>query len=345
MQTGTRNVAEVEALSRDILTAMSENCRRSISSIAKDLHCAPKTLRRRLEALEEEYDIHYVLELDSRKLGLEATYFTVVKFSKHPGEKLLAAALAKYQDPQFAALTKGDFDMVIYTASVNHLEFARWANFFRQELSEYIERFENGIITGYWFGFFPTNDETVKKVKLVSEAEKVLLRLLLMNARMPLKELARRAGLPISTTQYHLKKILSSEIVLRPTIIIGKPPYSTIYLGLFSQSMTKRFLKVNEKVRGLLFEESKYSPMSRLISTFNTTAGSFDDVTIYALDSPEEGYKFHQTIKDACGDELREGRLAFIVKTLKGSLPCRRLEVKQSYRASAVDIYGFMERD
>jgi len=338
-------MVEIDAISRDILQAMSENCRISVSALAKELHCAPKTLRKKLAMLEKEYDLRYVLELDTHELGLEATYITVVKFSKQPDEKLLSAALAKYPNPQFAALVKGDFDMIIYSASANHLDFARWVNFFRQTLAGYIDQFENGAITGYWFGFFPTNEKTIRQATKLSEAEKVLLRLLLANARMPLKELARRAGLPVSTAQYNLKKILSSRMVIRPTVVIDKPPYSTIYIGLFSQTMTKRFLKVNDKVRDLLFEESKYSPMSRLISTFNTTAGSFDDVTIYAVDSPEEGYKFHDQIKQACGAELRESRLAYAIKILKGSLPCRKLEVKQAYRTLAVDIYSFMERE
>ena len=334
---------EVDALSREILRAMSEDCRRSISSLAKELHCAPKTLKRRLAALEEEYRIRYTLELDEHELGFDASFFVLVKFSRQPEESVVKQALAKYPTAQFAALTKGDFDMIIFAAARTPYEFARWANYFRQSLSNYIDVWEGGVVTGYWFGFFPLSDEIVAELKM-EEPERTMLRLLFRNARISLKDIARRTNLPVSTAQYHLRKLLSSKAIRRATIVMERPPFLTHYVGTHSYKLTPEFLKRDLKVRDFITSEGGFEPMNRLLMAFNISASRFDDILFYAVDSTQDGYRFHKTLNEMLKPELRHSQIAFILKVLKGSIACRKLNVKDNYRVTTMGIYDYMQK-
>jgi hypothetical protein len=86
--------------------------------------------------------------------------------------------------------------------------------------------------------------------------------------------------------------------------------------------------------------------MNRLLAVFNLAAGApFDDIYIYALDNPQEGYTFHKKIVDYFATGAAAYKFGFIVKILKGNLPCRKLDVKESYRTDFMDIYEWMEKD
>jgi len=335
---------EVDALSREILHALSENCRRSVSSLAKELRCAPKTVKKKLLALEKEYNIRYTLELSEQELGFNATYFVLVKFSKPPDEKLLVAALRKYSMPQVAALTKGDFDMFIYVVARTPLEFSKWANYFRQTLTEYIERWEGGLITGFWFGFFPLSEELLEQAN-INEKEKLMLRLLVRNARISLKDLARRMNMSISTVRYHLNKLLESKIVRRATIIMERPPLHTHYIGVYGYRMTKNFLKNDLGVRALITEEPLYESINRLLPVFNVAGANFDDVIMYSVSDLEDGYNFHNEVIRRFGSELRDYKFAFVLKIVKGNLPFRKVSIKKDYRVDFMDIYDYLEKD
>ncbi len=336
-------MVEVDALSRDVLRAMSEDCRRSISSLAKELHCAPKTLKKRLAILEDEYKLRYTLELDEHELGFDAAYVVLIRFSKPPDEKVIRNALAKYPTAQFAAFTKGDFDMILFAAARTPYEFARWANYFRQALSDFMDSWEGSVVTGYWFGFFPLNEDVLTDLP-IEESKRIMLRLLLRNARISLKEIARRMNMPVSTAQYHLRKLLSSKAVRRATIVMERPPLLTHYVGAHSYKLTHEFLKRDLKVREFITSEGGFEPMNRLLMAFNMSAASFDDVILYAVDNTQDGHQFNEKLDETLKPELRSSRSAFITKVLKGNVPCRKLNVKENYRVTTMGIYDFMEK-
>lgn len=337
-------MVEVDATSRDILRALSEDCRRSASSLAKEVHCAPKTLKKKLARLENEYEIRYTLELDARELGFSAPYFVLVKFSKPIDETLLQQALKQYPFAQFAALTKGDFDLVVYVLAKNALDFVRWSNYFRQTLSEYIEHWEGGLVTGHWFGFFPLNEDILEYADL-DERDRIMLRVLLRNAKIPISDLARRMNVPVSTMQYHLKKLFAMKAVRRATIVMEKGPYPVHYVGLYGYKMTKKFMRHGLSIRSFLTTEGTYEPVNRLLFEFNVAATTFDDVTVYSSTDLDEGHDFHKKMLELCGPELRDHKSAFILKVVKGSLPVRKLDMKRGYQAKGVHIYDYIEKD
>jgi len=335
---------EIDALSRDILQAMSENCRRSLSSLAKELHTSPKTLKKKLAKLEEEYGIKYTLELDESALGLNATYFVKINFSNPPSEKKLRRVLKKYPEIQFAALTKGDFDLLIYAVARTPLDFARWSNSFRQSMWQNLESWEAGVTTGFWFGFFILGEEVTEHMKL-KHVERVILRELIRNARIPLSELARKADVPLSTAQYHLKKILSSKAVKRATLVMTRPPLMVHYIGLYEYKMTEDFLRRDTGVREVLTSEVGYEPMNQLMLAFNVAGAAFDDVLFYSLNSLDEAYEYQKELRNRFGDELKSNPSAFVLNVLKGNLPCRKLAVKDNYNSKLVNIYDKLSKD
>jgi DNA-binding Lrp family transcriptional regulator len=337
-------MVEVDITSKNILQAMSEDCRQSMASLAKKLHCAPKTVKKKLSKLEDEYDIRYTLELDENMLGFTARYFLLFRFSRPIDEKTILKVLKKWKYPQFAALTKGDFDLVIYLLTKTHLEFVNWVNYFRQELSGYIEYWEGGMVTGYWYGFFPESEEILEDADL-EDRERIMLRILIRNARAPLSDIARRLNVSVSTAQYHMNKLMNKKLIKRATIVIEKPPYPVHFVGIYGYKMTSEFMKRALAVRSFLTTEATYEPVNRLLLEFNTAATTFDDVTFYSVTDLDEGYSFQKKMVELCGPELRTHKFAFILKVLKGSLPIRKLDIAKEYRADDVKIYDYIMKD
>ncbi len=104
---------------RKILTSLSMNGRAHASAIAKKVGLSVSATEYRIGRLEHKYGIRYLAELNTHKLGF-IQYVLFVKFSDvHPGIEEARTAASEEPKVQFAALTKGDYDMVMYILDEN----------------------------------------------------------------------------------------------------------------------------------------------------------------------------------------------------------------------------------
>ena len=212
-------MAILDYISAQLLRELSQNSRQSFSELGRKLGISGATVARRMARLEKNYGLRYTLEINREALGITANYIIFANLKKIPPEAELERIFKKYPEAQYAALTKGDFDLFIYASSAKHEYLSRWANGVRQELNDYLDSWGATNVIGNWFGFFPLRDEIVEEVP-IGEPKRTLLRLLNRNARMPLKELSKKVGMSMSTTQYHLKQLINSKYVKRFTIVM-----------------------------------------------------------------------------------------------------------------------------
>jgi len=95
------------------------NGRAHASAIAKKAGLSVSATEYRIERLEHRYGIRYLAELNTHKLGF-IQYVLFVKFGDvHPGIEEARTAASEEPKVQFAALTKGDYDMVMYILDEN----------------------------------------------------------------------------------------------------------------------------------------------------------------------------------------------------------------------------------
>ena len=110
----SNNQADVDEIDKKILMILSMNARATMPFIAKMTGLSASAAEYRVKKLEEKFGIRYILELDVRKLGF-TTYLLMIKFDNQiPMAKELITALKNKENIQFAALTTGEFDLVIY---------------------------------------------------------------------------------------------------------------------------------------------------------------------------------------------------------------------------------------
>ncbi len=324
-----------------LLRELSQNSRQSFSELGRKLGVSGATVARRVKALEGEYGLKYVVEADKEALGLTASYIVTAKLSRLPPAAELRRIFKKHPEAQYAAITKGDFDLFAYATSSKHEHMSRWANWVRQELNEWLEEWSASNVIGNWFGFFPLRDELLEDVP-VGEPKKSLLLLLNRNARAPLKELAEELGLSMSTTQYHLKQLVGSRYVKRFTMVMTRPPANVHYIIMWKYAMLPDYMEYGVRARKTLLSAERKNELASLVLAANTM-GMTDDVVIKMFDSIRDAQEFDERIGKSFGPVVVGHRSAFIVEDIVGNLPARNLDVKREYQGEW-GIYDYLRK-
>ncbi len=106
-----RELLEVD---KQVLTMLSMNARMPISLIAKRAGLSRSEANTKIKNFEKRYGMRYILETDVKRFGL-LPYLIFVKFDKEqPPVDVIKKLLQDEPKVQFAAMTKGDYDLVIY---------------------------------------------------------------------------------------------------------------------------------------------------------------------------------------------------------------------------------------
>ena len=334
-------MAILDYTSSQLLRELSQNSRQSFSKLGRKLGVSGATVARRMAWLEKNYGLRYTLEIDREALGLTANYIIFARLKKIPPIKELERIFKKYPETQYAALTKGDFDLLIYSTASSNEHISRWAHWMRQELNEYLDYWGVTNVIGNWFGFFPLRDELIDSLG-IGEPKRALIKLLNRNARMPLKELSKKVGMPMSTTHYHLKQILKSGYVKRATAIVAKPSRDVQYVIAWEYAITPDFFKYGVRARNALISSEAAAETNSLVLAANTI-GAVDDIVIKSFDTIKEAQEFDIKIGKAFGPVVVGHRSAFIVEDIVGNLPARNLDVKKEYHGEW-GIYDYLQK-
>jgi DNA-binding Lrp family transcriptional regulator len=308
------------------------NSRETIASMASKLKYSRNAIKRRLDFLENELKLKYVTELNERELGLIYNYIIRAKLRKPIDKNTLLTYLKQDPVPQFAAFTKGDFDLIIYATARTHNEYCEWEYWMRHLLRENIDTWNSAHFLASRYGFFPLHENVFDAIALPNPRKEILLSLN-HNSRISLKELAKKAKISQPTARYHLVKLRESQIVKSFTAIAKKPSKPIHFFVFWSYRFNKGFEERAVEVRRIIKDEEEPISMNKC-SFVASLSGTADEVALLSYDDVEKGYEEIKSIDRIFAPDEVKTESAIITQVIYGELPFRNTEISKLYDIS-----------
>jgi len=308
------------------------NARIPVRRLAANIGCSRSTAISRIKFVEKSVGLHYTIEPDLTKLGLNFAYFIAVKLRRELPEKQIVALLSKSDIPQFAAFCKGEFDMLLFAVARNHIDYIRWAFAFRSALSEDIISWKASHLVFARLGFFPLNDRTIEYSSLPSQHKKLLVELN-RNSRQTFRALAKRLGTTVAYVRYHFNLLLKTGCIKRFTAVMQKPakPIHLVHFRYYTYQADHE--AVSKQDRTLIKTEEEFQVPNTYIFVVETSGASdgFDWTTADDMKSAYAGLH--------AAERLYHGYLrtesAVITKVIYGLWPIRSVDLEAVYDTSS----------
>lgn len=202
------------------LKILSMNARADLSHLGKKyLKLKPAAVFYRVKQIEQKYNIKYISEINTEKLGFREFLISVKFVSDRPKTDELKKVISAEPMIQLAAMTKGDFDVVLYA-------LARTT----EELKDVLIRLRTGPLGKYdsiWnglpiyksFGFIPLKNEFIEALKgSLLVREYAVLKELNNNSTMDFREIDKKYGFDEGRSAYTYHKLLQNGTLERATI-------------------------------------------------------------------------------------------------------------------------------
>ena len=336
-----------------ILQALSMNSRISQQYLGKLLGWSQPKARYSILSLEKKLGIKYTLEIDVEKLGY-VYYIVNAKFlGKRPQFDEIKAAIEAEPMVQFAALTKGDYDLFMYILVENNIDKAK----------EMLYNLRSSVLPNYdmeWkvilfyktYGYVPlrqeffekmlqqkvykrTKDSPKKGSGTVWKREYDVLRLMNENSSISFAEMDSELGLGGEASRYTYMRLLEQGIIKRPTINITKPPmmkYEAIFqVAKHNQTDWSRRKDILRNIIGESGTVNKYS-----------FVGDIKDIEGVLYISPVfndgDSSRLSQDIVESTGSDAV--RTSIISEVVAGSIGVRRFDNYYSNQNRILMEYG-----
>lgn len=318
-------------VAKRILKHVSKNSRAKITEIAKDLNISRRTAAIKLSNMEKELKIHYILELDEEKLGLNRPHLVLAKFDKKLEASKLREVLSKSHIPQMATLINGTYDLLIYANAMSGTEYAHWDRSTQMMLSSYRVEWHSSEVAHRQLGFFPLRNEIIAKAS-IKEKYKRMLSILNENSRISFQDLAKTLGMNVNTAVYNFNKILELGYIKSFTMTMEPPPYVSLMTFFGRYTNYEGFENAAIKARAAFKGDDELPLISRYLLTA-PLIGSYDFFTLGAFDNFDIAYKkdimYHKSafkdfdVKMVYGD---------VKEVLLGRLPIRSTDTNKEYK-------------
>ncbi len=308
-----------------ILEELSRNSRCLLKGIAAKAGVSIQTISSRLTILEKKMKLKYTVELDLQKAGCSQQYFVRVNFKEgaKPTAAQLRSIFSKNPFVQFAALTKGDFDLFLWSASPSPADYeSRIEGDLRSELDEFIQDWTAHPLLARRAGFLPVGSDLIEALKL-PDSRKRTLRILNEDSRIMVIKLAEQLGVKEPTAEYHLKR---AQPFIRRFTSYFETTGEFLHMIRFLQlrGKEKDFQSEGRKVSELylksdprLFNRLVYAgvPSGGMDRLFLETYSSFDD------------YEAHSESIKAYSNIIGKHSAARVESVVKGAIPIRKVDL------------------
>lgn len=317
---------------RLMLKALSNDSRITTTELAKITHLSRVTATKLLDRLSMELDIHFTLEIDPRLLGINVLHILTLKFAKKPDCEEIRSIFEAEQSIHFAYLTKGHFDLVLYSAMSDPQEYIKWETTLLQKLSEYGVTKKAMELPYVYVGFIPFNSSFAKEASgKIDEKDKKLLRLLNENSRMSYTDLVKRTGLNRDTIRYRIFNLKKDGIIKKFTIAVQKPPQQFILLFFENWRYTKAYWKLGKLCDQLMMDADKDSLLLNTFQIAGPTTGNYDHFVMAIFNDRKEAMQRSIKRKKAIySTESYEVKYAHVTEVLKGLLPIRNMDLREN---------------
>lgn len=317
-------------ITRKMVRMLSENSRTSISDISKSVLLSRRTVVERMRKIEQELGIRYTVEFNESALGLVSPHIIAVKFDKKPDYDHVTRVLRQSYIPQFAATTRGRYDMIVYAIATSSRDYAHWDKSMQILLGEYGADWRPSEVVHRQLGFLPLRSEIIGRTQ-VPDKYKEMLKMLNENSRTSFQSISKKLGMHFNTVAYNFNKLLKTNYVKRFTITMDKPSQVTLMSFLSRYKPREDYENASAKARKAFMSDDDYPLISRYIMTA-PLIGSYDFFTIGVFDSLDAAYRYdiryHKQVQRRQGVRLLYGE---IDRILFGRLPIRSVDTKKEY--------------
>lgn len=317
-------------VSRKLLRALSEDSRRSISDLSKQLGLSRKTTKERLLKLEKELGVRYTVELNEDRLGVANPHLIMVRFSKKPDHEHLRRVFARSSIPQIVVAVKGTYDLFIYANAHSRDEYVHWDKSTQISLAEYGVSWYPAEVAHRQLGFYPLRNELIERIEM-PQKYKSMLKILNTNGRASFQEISKQTGMHFNTVAYNYKKLLEMGYVKRFTLVMDKPADVTMMTLFDKYRISAEFEQDARATRAYFKADDENSLISRYIFV-NELVGGNDFFCAGVFDSVDIARKrFMKPYKRAQAPDKPRTFYGAVDEVLLGSLPIRSLDTKKEY--------------
>jgi DNA-binding Lrp family transcriptional regulator len=285
----SNNQADVDEIDKKILMILSMNARATMPFIAKMTGLSTSAAEYRVKNLEKRFGIKYILEVDTEKLGY-TSYLLLARFEEiKPPIDDLRTTLRKDLKIQFAALVKGDFDLLAFLLDEDAIHTVD--NFYtylvNSNLSKYVAKWDI-VPFGQVYSFVPLRDEFIEHVLNVKEQKKldpsgklklrnrelIVFKELNFHSNAKFSDIDIKYKLNKGTSQYAYQQLKSKELLVRSTVNLTNIKIRYLKV-IFIVDMN--LSKVEENRRSFLLDVLEYGNILNkycLIGNITTPLGS-----------------------------------------------------------------------
>lgn len=318
-------------VSRKIVRKLSENSRAKISELGNQIGISRQAVSKRLDRLEKELGIRYVLDLNEDKLGLTSPHLIVANFKNRPDDDTLKGIFQRSAIPQAVVSTKGDYDLIIYANAASRNEYVHWDMNMQIALAKYGLAWRSSEVTHRQLGFFPLRNEILDRLNIPVKY-KEMLKLLNTNSNVSFKDMSTALGIHFNSIEYRFKKLLEMGYINRFTVTMAPPKEVFLMSFVCKYSPGDEHERNSANARKAFMSDDKDSLVSRYVLC-SQLIGSYDFCTIGAFDNYKAAYdmdiKFHKYWHRKSGIKLR---FAQVEKVLLGSLAVNSLDTRKEYK-------------
>ncbi len=322
---------ELNRQDKALLQELCTDSRVKTLALASKLQSSRYKISKRVEELEKQLDIYYTLDLDYKKLGFSTVHVTYINFIKKPSERALEEILGKITAVQLAILTKGDFELVCFIITKTPIEYSQVEIALQVLLQAYGASVRSNEVTLMRHGFIPLSNGLIEKTEIDDTYKKILLALN-TNSRSKLSDVSKSTGISEDLIRYHLAKMEREGIIKRYTAIVRNTntKFTVIYFANFSVTENLQG-RVDKERRDTIFANDERSVINDFQMMFVTTGAeqTFNLATYMDKNyGMEHSVHAHNRIYAADKPEVK---YASVVKTIKGVLPFRNIDVRAHY--------------
>lgn len=329
--------SNVDAVDLTILMSLSMNARMPVSRIADLAGISEQTAYSRIKTLERKFGINYILEINTEIIGF-AAYLILVKFETNiPPVEDMVAAFKSEPKIQFAATTKGDYDIVAYMLDENSVKAENdlWKIMSETALSKYNAKWYM-VPFGQTYSFVPLRKEFIEQVlqqkqlqrqntaitpvrDTILKREFILLNELNNQAVMDFSVIDKKYNFGSGASRYTYQRLKENGIIIRPTIMMTRLPIK--YIGIL-QTETINPKEVREDRYKLLIEEVEYAQITNKYALIGNTSIP-EGLTLFMPITEESDLEHALLPLKLHGTKTKS---MIILKMLVGSLCYRRFD-------------------
>ncbi len=302
---------------RHLLKILCKNSRTPIIVLQKEIGVSYPTIKRWLTELTRT-GLKFTVSLDMTQLGFYHEYFIKVQLNDTPDPRSLKSLFADDIYSQLVVLTEGDFDLFIWAVSTSPEEYEeKFEAKIRMELDDYIEDWVAHGLLAKRHGFLPIHPNLLNKSSVLDEIDKMLLTLLIKNARVSATKLSKQLGLSKPAVIYRMQRLLKSGIIKRFTCYLPASKIGSVIIrGWQVYGKKEDFETVGRKITKLY----KGVRLADTLAYAIVPDGGLDNLNIETYLSTRD-IKYIERILVGAGKVTRKHEKARVKKILKGEIP------------------------